>query len=204
MLVLGLDQAPRGIGWAYGEPGSVPKRGYQPLSDWGNNDADLEEEAEKWLVALCKSAGIERIYFEQVIVRKVGLDINILYRQFAVVYAVVTASRIVGLKYETFQVNIADWRTSFYHGRRAPKSKQSGDESIAWKDMAMTECLRRGWLIEEPKPDAPKRLQVAHNIAEACGIWDHGCKLTDKAYYTRSRIDARREQTKADEERRTA
>lgn len=204
MMIGALDQAPRGIGWAYGEPGGTPKRGYQPLSDFGFNDALREEEVEDWVVAFCKSAGIERLYFEQVIVRKVGLDINVLYAQMAVVCGVYVGARRSGLKHETLQVNIADWRDSFYHGRRAPKSKARGSETEAWKDMSMTECLRRGWLIEEPFPDRPIKFRVAHNIAEACGIWDHGCKLSDKNYYTRSRIDARRQQTKADEERRTA
>jgi hypothetical protein len=190
MIILGLDQAPSGIGWAYGEPGGKPAFGWHELPDYGDNTARLGKAARQWLLTLGKSVGVERIVFEQIIVRKYGLHMPTLYKQFAVVCGIETAAEMLGLEDECYQVMIADWRTEFYAGMRPPKN--CDEASSVWKDMAVKECARRGWWTDN------------HNAAEACGIWDWECKTVDKLYRARSRVDKRRQQSAHDEARRTA
>lgn len=190
MIILGLDQAPVGIGFAYGEPGGRPTFGYHPNDDYGDNTARLRKHVREWLVNLIKSAGIERIYFEQIIVRKHGLHMPTLHKQFAVVGGIETAAEQLGLLDDCFEAMIADWRTEFYSGGRPNKSADSLSDQ--WKAMAPPECARRGWLTDN------------HNIAEALGIWHYGCWCTDKIYRARSGIRKRRAQSAADEARRGA
>ena len=190
MIILGLDQAPVGIGWCYGEPGAVPTRGYHPNADYGDNTARLRKHVREWLATFAKSIGADRIYFEQILVRdtKKGLHMPTLHKQFAVVGGIETAACDLGLEDECFEVLIADWRREFYAGSRPTKGQ--GSEGDAWKEMAKVECLRRGWLCDD------------HNVAEACGIWDYGCKHADKIYRVRAGVHKRRQQSKADEARR--
>lgn len=188
MLVVGLDQAPVGIGYCYGEPGSTPTWGYHENPGYGNNTARLGKHVREWGVTFFKSIGAEKAYFEQVIVRKHGLHMPTLYKQFAVVSAIEAAAATVGLEDDCFQVLIADWRKVAYAGSRPTKGQD--DESAAWKDMARIECARRGWLIED------------HNVAEACLIWHFGCCHSDDRFRHRQQADVRRRQTAADDARR--
>jgi hypothetical protein len=188
MVIVGLDQAPIGIGFAYGEPGGRPTFGYHQNGDYDDNTARLRKHVREWLVNLIKSAGIERIYFEQIIVRKHGLHMPTLHKQFAVVGGIETAAEMLGLIDDCYETMIADWRREFYAGSRPTKGQD--DESASWKDMARVECARRGWLTDN------------HNIAEALGIWDFGCACTDKIYKVRAGLTKRRQQSAADERRR--
>ena len=188
MIVLGLDQAPSGIGWAHGEPGSVPARGWHELAQYGDNTARLGACVREWVKAFAKSVGAERIEFEQVIVRRHNLHIQTLEKQYAVVAGIEMAAELLGLQDHCYKVMIADWRTEFYAGMRPPKN--CDEESKVWKEMAVTECARRGWWTDN------------HNAAEACGIWDWACKAADPLYRARSKVIKRRQQSAQDEARR--
>ena len=190
MLVVGFDQAPSGIGFCYGEPGEKPTFGWHENPDYGDNTARLGKSVREWVLTFAKSMGAEQLYFEQIIVRKFGLHMPTLYKQFAVVAGIETACEMLGLQDDCYQVLIANWRTEFYAGLRPPKN--SDGESAVWKDMALKECARRNWFTDN------------HNAAEACGIWDYGCKITDKAYRLRSRVDKRRQQSGQDAARQAA
>jgi hypothetical protein len=179
MIVLGLDQAPKNIGYAYGEPGAVPVRGLWQPPDYGENTARLGRAVRDWAAQLGKSVGAERIYFEQIVVRKTGLHLPTLYKQFTLVTAIEAAAEQLGLSDDVFMISIGEWRTEFYAGRRPTRGDPDG-EGAAWKDMALAECLRRGWLTED------------HNIAEACGIWVYGCCHSDRGYRAQHRVSARR------------
>ena len=189
-MIVAFDQAPRGIGWAYGLPGSVPTRGWRENSDFGDNTARLRRDVREWAVSFLKSVGATSIYFEQILVRKFGLHMPTLHRQFAVVGGIETAAEMVGLEDRCFEVMIADWRREFHHGAQPQRGK--GDESAAWKALALKECAARNWWTED------------HNIAEACGIWDYGCKCEDNIYRQRAKRAKRRAEHEADEARRAA
>ncbi len=183
MIVLAFDQAPSNIGWAYGAPGERPVWGLKRNPDYGENTARLGKHVRDWALALIKSCGAERVYFEQIIVRKHGLHLPTLHKQFKVAGAIETAAEMAGLEDEAYETDIADWRREFYAGQRP--NKGAPDLSEAWKDMARVECARRGWLIED------------HNVAEACGIWVYGCLISDPKLRRQHRIDVRRSELKA-------
>lgn len=190
MIIAAFDQAVVGIGWAYGEPGSVPTRGWQELPNYGNNTARLGKYVREWAIKFLKSTGAERVFFEQVIVRKFGLHMPTLQKQLKVASAIETAAEMVGLEDHAYEVLIADWRREFHHGLSPAKGR--GDESEAWKALALKECAARNWWTED------------HNVAEACGIWDFGCKCEDPTYRARARLLKRRAEHDADEARRAA
>ena len=190
MVIVGLDQAPKGIGFAYGEPGSVPSRGYHENPDYGDNTSRLTLHVYEWALQFIKSTGAERVYFEQVIVRTHGLHLPTLYKQFGCVAGIELAAAQMGIADDAWQVNIAEWRTFFYSGARPPKGANS--ETAVWKDMALRQCLEEGWMIAD----------LNHNVAEACGIWMFGCACSDKKFkVARSvknrRIELRRERAEA-------
>ena len=192
MIVLGLDQAPRGIGWAYGEPGSVPARGWRENPDYDDNEELLLDDITDWLVTFVRAHKIERIYYEQIIVRTTRVNTKTTYKQFAVWSAIMCAARELGMPRHHCRITfISDWRAEFHHGMR-PQRGHDGSESDAWKAMAVKECARRGWWTDD------------HNAAEACGIWDYGCKCEDKVYRARSKVATRRAEHAADEARREA
>jgi len=187
MIVLAFDQAPRFIGWAYGPPGGVPVRGVRENPDYGENTARLGANVRDWALHLIKSSGAERVYFEQIIVRKFGLSAPVLFAQFKVACAIETAAELAGLQDDAYEVDISDWRREFYLGRRPPKDADS--QSEVWKHMALRECANRGWLMED------------HNTAEACGIWHYGCLHADRRFRTTQKVHGRRaelEQWKAE------
>jgi len=190
MLIVGFDQAPSGIGYAYGEPGSRPTFGWHENPDYGDNTARLGKSVREWVLAFCKSVGAEQVFFEQIIVRKFGLHMPTLFKQMTVSCTIEIAAEMIGLQDDCYQVLISDWRTEFYAGLRPPKNSDS--ESAVWKDMALKECARRNWFTDN------------HNAAEACGIWDYGCKVSDKAYRLRSRVGKRRQQSAQDAARAAA
>lgn len=178
MKILGLDQAVKGIGWCVGEPGARPSYGWRENPDYGENTARLGKSVFDWLVQFCKSAGVDRIFFEQVLVRRHGLHMPTLQKQLRVVGAIEFAAIELGLIDDVFEVDLADWRREFYAGRRPPKDADS--QSKAWKELSLVECADRGWLIED------------HNIAEACGIWHFGCCYSDRRYWTTQKVHKRR------------
>ena len=190
MIVLGLDQAPRGIGWAYGSPGSVPARGWRENPDYGDNTARLRRDVREWAMTFIKSTGANAIFFEQVLVRMHGLHMPTLHKQFAVVGGIETAAEMLGLEDDCYEVMIADWRTRFHHGMRPQRGQ--GGEGDAWKAMALKECAARNWWTAD------------HNAAEACGIWFYGCLSSDKVFRARSKVATRRAEHAADEARREA
>lgn len=205
MIILGLDQAPRGIGWAHGEPGTVPMRGYKTNPETGENEGHLSGDVFDWTKNFARSVGANAIYFEQIIVRKFGLDVRVLHRQFAVAQAIVLAAREIGLVNHIYDVDVADWRNEVYAGARAPRATKAQREAglrietDAWKNMSLVECARRGWLITEILPGTAD--QPNHNVAEACLLWEYGCRHADRKYKTRARMDRARQQMKIDDAR---
>jgi hypothetical protein len=197
MIVVGFDQAPSGIGWAWGEPGSIPQRGFKELPDYGNAGGLRGDYVLKWAINFYKSCGAERVYFEQIIHRKFGFNAQTFDNQACVRAGIQIAAAQVGLGSECYETAIGDWRREFHNGARPARSEVSGAESAAWKHMALVECARRGWLIDAP----PK---IAHNIAEACGIWFFGTWCESKVVRTRTAILRRRAEHEADEARRNA
>ena len=191
MIIVGFDQAVVGIGWAHGEPGSVPTRGWQELPDYGNNTARLGKYVRQWAIQFLKSIGAERVYFEQITARKHGFDMQVFRKQCKVADAIETSAEMIGLEDHAYEVMIGDWRREFHHGI-SPQKHPVLSATELWKDMAIKECAARNWWTEN------------HNIAEACGIWDFGCKCEDTVYRSRAKRAKRRAEHEADEARRAA
>jgi hypothetical protein len=191
VIVLGFDQSPNGIGFAYGEPGSKPTRGYRENPDCGDAEGELEGYVYDWALKFYDEVRPDAIFYEQVVVRKVGFDIQVLYKQLAVVSGLRFAARQRGLGRQFYISYINEWRTWFHHGLRPQKHPVLSATEI-WKDMALKECAARNWWTSQ------------HDVAEACGIWDWGCQELDSTYRARSRVLRRRAEHVADEERRAA
>jgi hypothetical protein len=175
MIVVGLDQAVKGIAYAYGEPGSVPARGYHELPDYGDNTARLGGAVRKWAVPFFKSTGAELIYFEEIF--KGEKSLPVLFKQITVITNLETAADMIGLADCIFEVSVSAWRKDFFMGAKPTKPK---DKSEQWKKMAMAQCLRKDWLVDQ------------HDVAEACGIWFHSCMLADARFRHAQRIHHRR------------
>jgi hypothetical protein len=190
MNIAGFDSAPSAIAWAYGEPGGVPMRGIHRLPDYGENTIRLKRYVREWGTTFLKSACVDRAYVEDIFVRRNGFSMPVFMKQVRVIYALEDAADEAGLDIDDgfWTVEVGLWRTEFYAGSRPTKGQAS--QSDAWKDMALVECARRNWLCMD------------HNIAEACGIWDYGCKHADKIYKVRAGLTKRRQQSAADERRR--
>lgn len=205
MIVCGFDSAPVGIGWAYGEPGSVPTRGYRPNPNFGDNTARLGWDIFEWSRIFLKTIGADSVFIEEIIVRKHGFQMHVHEKQMTVKLAIEFACATIGLQDFVRVVDVADWRNEFYAGARAPRAtKQQREAGIrvetdAWKQMAITECARRGWFISEIMDR-----KINHNIAEACGIWHYGCCFVDKRFRIKARGDRSRQQMKIDDARREA
>lgn len=159
MIVLGLDQAPRGIGFAFGEPGAVPVVGYHSNPGFGDNTSRLSQHVYDWASELIRTVRPQVIYYEQVLVNLQRVEINTLWKQMAVVNSIELACAHLGMSDACFLVLIADWRRHFFNGRRP------GHTAADWKALALLECEHRGWP------------QDNHHIAEACGIWSYACSL---------------------------
>lgn len=183
MIILGLDQAPSCIGFAWGEPGARPALGRHENPDYGANEGLLMRHVREWLVATVKSTGADAVFFEQVILNAAHPNPVTYQRQLALQNIIQLTC--VDLGVEAQQVLVADWRREFYAGARPPKVK---GENL-WKEFAVKECARRGWWTDN------------HDAAEAAGIWWFGCLCADPALRRRARIDMRRAELKAERAR---
>jgi hypothetical protein len=181
MVVCGLDQAPRGSGWCYGDGSKTPAFGYREFSDYGQNEGALARHVYDWFTTFAKSAGIQAVYTEQIVIRPHALDVPVVLRQAAVVVAIGFAATDLGIDH--YEALIGKWRVHFL---RTAKGK-----SETLKDLARVRCAERGWLIDN------------HHVAEACGIWDWGLCELDRVYRHRSGHHRRRAEN-ADDARKVA
>ena len=176
MIVLGLDQAPSGTGWALGDGSGRPQFGYKAFPDYGNNESKLIGYIIAWLLPFARRCGVSTIFSEQIVIdTKRHANVPVLMKQCAVVSAIATVccdelkdpetGEVVfkGLAIPHYQAEIAAWRKRFIGLGMAP----SGFE---WKTEAIKACADRGWLIDR------------HDIAEACGVWDYGLAELDRVY----------------------
>lgn len=191
MIVLALDQAPRGAGFCYGDGSALPKWGYREFPSFEGNESALMDHVFDWLVTLGKSVGAEVAFTEQIVINARAINTAVLHKQFAVYDAIAFACGKRGLNIDHYEALIAEWRVSFLGIGGAPKHAGKSRTDYL-KDLAMRECAARGWL------------PGTHHEAEAIGIWDYGLKKLDASYRHRSAFQTRRAQTRRDEERRSA
>lgn len=170
MIVLALDQAPRHTGYCYGEADILtrPVWGTKDFESYGENEQLLMRDYEKWFVALIERARPDKIYFEQVIVRKFGFDFKVFYQQVAVVCTIMFVAMKAGIDAE--QIDISVWRARGLGKANKPKWASRGEDD--WlKEAAKMACFdNHGWLIED------------HNAAEAALIWDYGSACASREY----------------------
>lgn len=175
MIVVGFDQAPRNIGWAYGAATDPlrPSFGlYQP-GNFGDSDELLLRDVKDFAIDLVNRSRAEAMFFEQIVIDTRHVNLPVTYAQFAVVAGLMSAADHCDVP--IYMVTIAKWRKRFLGRANAPKGHKSHDKVL--KDMARKACADRGWLIED------------HNVAEACGIWEYGLAFADASYRRRSKAD---------------
>jgi hypothetical protein len=188
VIVLGLDQAPRGIGWAYGDGSSAPRFGYHECPDYGQDEVALAGHVFDWILTFGKSVGVEVIATEQILINTKRPNTTTLYAQFAVWSAINLACAPRFLNIEHAQVLVSDWRAWFLGS--FPRPKHVGTDFL--KDLAMRECAARDLY--------PK----THHEAEAIGIWSYELQQRDPAYRARQKFQTRRAESRRDAERREA
>lgn len=174
MMVLGVDQAPRHTGFAYGESrvGCVPVWGVKHFESYGENEIFLIRDVRRWLLTLCEEVQPAVIYCEQIIINQRHINLPVTYQQFAVVAAISSVAEHLGI--DVFQVDIATWRKRALGKSNKPKWAVDGEDQ--WlKEAAKLACADRNWLIED------------HNSAEAALIWEYGCAHADKEYMAASK-----------------
>lgn len=169
IIVLGLDQAPAGSGWAVGDGMRPPQRGYKQFPDYGENESALIGTVIDWLVTLAKSSGAEAIYTEQIILSLRHPNIPVLIKQAAIVAAVATVCSKHFLNLPHYQAEISSWR------------KRCGIMGPDWKQAALQWSLAQGWPTDN------------HHVAEATGIWHFGLCELNKGYRHHTEVSARRQ-----------
>lgn len=173
MIVLGLDQAPKGSGWAVGDGSTVRpvQWGYKEFPDYGENESELTGFIIDWLRNLIKSSGAEAVYTEQIILDLRHPNIPVLILQASVIAAVAVTCNKHFCNVPHFQAEISSWR------------KRAGIVGPDWKDAAIRWCaLTRNVLTSN------------HHIAEAVGVWHFGLCELDASYRARADVELRRAQ----------
>lgn len=180
MIVLAVDQAPRNIGFCYGESDATlrPTWGLQEFDSFGENGVLLIREVRRWMISICEIARPAVVYCEQVVINAKHINLPVTYQQFAVVAGIEAACDFIGC--DCFMVDIATWRKRFLGRGNAPK--WAVDRTGWLKDCAKIVCADRGWLID------------SHHVAEAAGIWDFEAAHCDIEYrrHTAARVTRQR------------
>lgn len=184
VMVLGLDQSPKGAGFCLGNGDGAPTFGYRSFPEFGNNEALLIREIRQWLTTLCKSSGVEAIFTEEVLAGR-PLNVPILLKKCCVYAAVATVAG--DLNIDDYAAPISAWRSWFIGG--TPPKEFKGAQRDWWKKKAILECTERNWYVEND------------HVAEACGIWSFGLQQIDPIYRHRARPDHRRAQSRREAER---
>jgi len=187
MIICGLDQAPSGTGFCYGDGSGPPTWGYREFSHYGDNEGALVRHVYDWFKTFAKSAAIETVYTEQVTVSRGkgrgqqfdNLNMPVLFKQIAVIVAIGFAAHDLGI--EHYEATISAWRKHF--------NRHAGGGGDHQKQLAVRRCADRGWLID-PKD---------HHTAEACGIWDYAMCQEDPVYRHRTAALRRRLDTGMDD-----
>lgn len=168
MMILGLDQAPRHIGYSWGESkfGTVPKWGVTDFSSYGAATGFLIRDIRKWLTNLCKSIIPEVVYYESFFNN--GNNVTF-FEQCIVASLVEVVAEDIGAACHVVQVD--KWRKRQLGSSNRPKWTPANNENW-FKEAAVKACADRNWLID------PKQ----HHAAEASLIWDYGCAHADNGY----------------------
>jgi hypothetical protein len=168
MIVLALDQAPSGTGWAWGTASSSPNQGYKQFPDYGNNESALFGYVFKWLRNFAKSIGAEAIYTEQIIIVPKHFHAPTVAKQYAVFAAALAACSEEFLNIPHYEAEVSTWRHA------------CGILGPDWKQAAIRWATSRGFYTDN------------HHVAEAIGILHHGLCEHDREYRLRSQAELRR------------
>lgn len=168
MMVLGLDQAPRNIGfcWGVSKFGAVPNWGVENFSSYGEATNFLIKDVHTWLTDTCKTVIPEVIYYESFFNNGNGFTF---FEQCIVASVVEVVAFEVGAVCRVVKVD--KWRKRQLGSSNRPKWTPANNENW-FKEAAVKACVDRNWLID------PKH----HHAAEAALIWDYGCAHADAGY----------------------
>jgi len=178
MIVIGLDQAPNNIGWAYSsdDESARPVWGCRVNGQYGENEAALMRDIKPWLTTFLISCGADAVYFEQILVNVGKFNMRTLHAQFAVTSTIQFACGELGI--DCYDVDVSRWRKRFLGRGNAPKWTAANDRTNWLKDSALRACADRGWLTDN------------HHAAEALGIMEFGLACSSPAYARRTKGQA--------------
>lgn len=188
MRAIALDPAPRNTGYAIGDADvKVPVFGKLSLASWGDEEGDRLLAFGRRLTDLCRKYSVTHIFREQL---PPGITQNSTTYQHQVMVLGEIARVAAKLALPCAVVLIADWRTRFLGTARALPGLK-GDHGRKWlKEQSIAACARRNWFVEDP------------DAAEACGILDYALATLDRGYCGRTDSIFRRNEMRADEQRR--
>ena len=157
---LGLDQAPRRIGWALGNPEmSAPLSGVFVMPSVGESTGLMLRMASEWLQSTIAVYHVSHVCFESPFVAGMKSQAT-LRSMFALAGAIELVCARAGVNCR--EVTPFVWRRRFIGTDRAPKQIIGSARRRQWlKDQAMHACVARAWDVR------------TDDEAEACGILDY-------------------------------
>jgi hypothetical protein len=156
--ILALDIATR-TGWAYGQPGSLPRSGSVAFAPPGSNNGVVARGLILWLIDFLAVSPVSKLYYEVPLdPRFMGKKTNFNTARVLIGLPLV-AEGICEMRgvYRRREVSVQDVRQHFLGVRRPPDPKAA----------VMARCRQLRW-----NP-------VDHNAGDALALWDFACAVEE-------------------------
>jgi hypothetical protein len=177
--VAGIDQSRNGFGWAVGsdDPAVKPVWGTVSYAAAGRNEGLMFHLVRKTMNEII-DRGVDKVFFEQPLkLPHDRLEGDLITIGIPAIIMLTCYERDIPYAW----CKVDDWRSYFLGTKKAPPGLTNGDARRKWfKETAMSECLQRGWLVED------------HNAAEALGIMTFGLAALSRRFRSREAFQTRK------------
>lgn len=192
--VLAVDQSATSTGWAQMKHGQrVPTWGRFTLPPWKDHEGERLWMWFSWLGQKITECQCSHVVLEDTFIPQHHEELSqriAQYGQIGMADAACFLLRGKGLNVEFSVVKPGVWRAEFLGSAAAPKGLVKHQRRAWLKDRAVSECHKRGWLVD------------SNDVADALGILDYSCAAIDPAYAsTRGALFRRAEAYCEDEQR---
>lgn len=193
--VLAVDQSATSTGWAHLTKGQhVPTWGRFTLPSWKDREGENLWKWFTWLGEKVVDLRVTHVILENTFIpmHNESLEQRIAqYGQLGMASAVAhLCNTQKGMAVDFSVVAPNKWRQAFLGSPEAPKGLVKHQRRAWLKDKAVTECHRRGWLVEN------------NDSADALGILAYACGAIDPAFAVQQGPLFRKAEARFDEEQR--
>lgn len=194
--VLSIDQSATSTGWAHLQAGQrVPTWGLYTMESWKDREGEMLWKWFTWLGKKVTELQVTHLVLESTFTPDHNEDLTKGISQYGQIGMASAVAHLCnterGMNVDFSVVSPKSWRAVFLGAAEPPKGLVKHQRRTWLKDRAVSECHKRGWLVQ------------GNDCADALGILAYACAAVDPGYLAQHGSLFRRAEAFCEEERRT-